>query len=78
MSKLGQLKKQVGYEGNVPRCAICQYYRPAAIRLSTNSQTYRKNQHCGKYFFTIAPNSICDKWTGMDGAKLEEKEKKNV
>ena len=70
MSKLGALKKTVGYEGNVPRCAICKHYREAKIRLGTNSQTYRKNQHCKRYYFTVTPNAICNDWNGKDGSVL--------
>ena len=70
MSKLGQIKHNVSYEGNVPRCANCKHFREAKICLSTNSKTYRKNHHCGLYYFTITPNGICDKWNGTDGATL--------
>ncbi|UNV89419.1 MULTISPECIES: hypothetical protein [unclassified Comamonas] len=72
MSKLGQLKKRVGFEGDVPRCMNCKHYRQAQIRLSTNSNTFRKNQHCGLHYFGITPNSICNDWRGKDGSVLDE------
>ncbi|MDH1472913.1 hypothetical protein N5F13_00260 [Comamonas thiooxydans] len=72
MSKLGQLKKRVGFEGDVPRCMNCKHYRQAQIRLSTNSNTFRKNQHCGLHYFGITPNSICNNWSGKDGSALDE------
>lgn len=73
MSKLGQLKKLVNYEGNVPRCSTCKVYRASQVMLSTNSQTFRKNHHCGLHGFTITPNAICDHWHGADGTVLEGK-----
>ena len=72
MSKLGQLKKKVGFEGNVPRCANCRHYREAKVLLSTNSNTYRKNQHCALHNFTITANSLCDTWHGTDGGSLTD------
>ncbi len=71
MSKLGQLKKKVGYEGNVPRCATCQHFRASSIRLGTDSTTFRKNHHCGLHHFTITPNAICNTWVDANGSTLE-------
>ncbi|MDP3228361.1 MAG: hypothetical protein Q8N13_10355 [Acidovorax sp.] len=71
MSKLGQLKKKVRYEGNVPRCATCRNYRQASIRLSTDSNTFRKNQHCALHHFTVTPNAICQDWVDAQGNTLE-------
>ena len=73
MSKLGQLKKKVNDEGSVPRCSTCKAYRPSQVLLSTDSQTFRKNHHCGVHGFTITPNAICDGWHGTDGSTLERK-----
>lgn len=75
MSKLGQVKKNVEYEGSVPRCFNCVNYKEASIRLSTNSNTFRKNQHCKRFFFTISPNGICKHWNGVDGSTLEDGKK---
>jgi hypothetical protein len=62
MSKLGILKKACGYRGNVNRCGTCEYFREQSIRLSTDSQTYRKNHHCSIAGFTVTPNGICQNW----------------
>lgn len=64
MSKLGNLKAAFEYRGNVNRCANCTHFKQQSIRLSTNSETYRKNHHCGLGWFTITPNGVCKNWKG--------------
>jgi hypothetical protein len=71
MSKLGQLKKKWDYEASVPRCGICVHFKQSHIRLTTNSQTVRTNQHCSLGGFTVTRNGVCKCWTGVDGSKLE-------
>lgn len=63
MSKLDQAKSVAGYRGNVNRCATCKHFKEQSIKLSTNSQTYRKNHHCGVGWFTVTPNGVCNNWT---------------
>lgn len=62
MSKLGQIKQKVGYVSNVNRCFNCQHFKEQSIRLSTDSQTYRKHHHCGIGGFTVSVNGICSGW----------------
>jgi hypothetical protein len=71
MSKLGILKKQWDYEPNVPCCSECVHFRQAFIKLTTNSNTKRINQHCHLGGFTVSRNGVCKNWTGKDGSKLE-------
>ncbi len=73
MSKASQLRKAWGYEGSVPRCANCKSFKQSVIRLTTNSQTVRTNEHCSAGGFTISKNGLCDRWTGIDGSALEGK-----
>lgn len=75
MSKLGQLKRKVNYETSVPRCATCIKFKEASIRLSTNSQTYRKHAHCKEHYFTISPNGVCDDWKSNKGEVLDNETK---
>lgn len=72
MSKLGQKKGKVGFESNVPRCAICVHFREQKICLGTNSQTFRKHAHCSKFGFTVTPLSICDHWQDSAGTTLQK------
>ena len=74
MSHLSRLKKNVNYEHNVPRCAICNHFQKSMIVLTTDSMTKRINHHCKRHGFNVAPNSVCDTWTGVDGDILEQSE----
>lgn len=71
MSKLGQLKKKWEYEPSVPRCGECISFRETFVRLTTNSQTKRINQHCSRGGFTVSRNGICNFWTSKSGEKLD-------
>jgi hypothetical protein len=74
MSFLSKLKKKVNYEHNVPRCAICANFQKSKVVLTTDSMTKRINHHCNRHGFSVALNSVCDTWVGVDGDILEHSE----
>lgn len=69
MSKLGQLRKRVNYETDVPRCASCLHYRHSMVYLR-DSLPRVSQILCVLHQFNVRPNAICDKWTGKDGDVL--------
>lgn len=70
MSKLGQLRKRINYETNVPRCETCVAFKKPYVYLMTNSLPARSKPLCKAHQFTIQALSCCDKWTGKDGSTL--------
>lgn len=70
MSKLGQLRKRVGYETNVPRCETCAAFKKPYVYLTTNSKPARSKPLCKINQFTVQPLSCCDQWAGQDGSTL--------
>jgi len=72
MSYLSQLRSKVNYEKDIARCGNCKSYKPPYVYLKKDSQTARSKPICTLHFFDVAVNSLCDKWTGKDGATLEK------
>lgn len=70
MSKLGQLRKRVGYETNTPRCETCREYRKPYVYLTTHSITKRAEPFCKRHDFTVRPLACCDEWTDAHGVTL--------
>lgn len=60
MSALSQRRRQMGY--TVKRCATCEYFRPGAVFLTTNSQPKRSKPLCKVGEFTVAPHGVCREW----------------
>lgn len=70
MSKLGQLRKRVGYETNVPRCETCAAFKKPYVDLTTHSKPARSKPLCKINQFTAQLLSCCDQWAGKDGSTL--------
>ena len=70
MSKLGALRKRVGYETNTPKCETCKAFRKPYIYLTTDSHTKRSQPLCSRHHFTVAPNACCDDWEDANGVIL--------
>lgn len=74
MSKLGQLRKRVGYETNVARCETCKAFKKPYVYLTTNSVPARSKPMCKEHHFVIKPFSCCDQWSGKDGSTLSREQ----
>lgn len=72
MSKLGQLRKKVHYETNVPRCETCASFKKPYVYLTTHSITAKSQPLCKLHQFTVRPLSCCDQWAGADGSTLSQ------
>jgi hypothetical protein len=70
MSKLGKLRRKVGYDTNVPRCATCIHRRTYAHRLR-DSLPMRTVHICKKHDFECASFAVCDHWQHKDGSTVE-------
>jgi len=69
MSRLGQLRKKVHYETDIPRCSSCTHYRHSMVYLR-DSLPKVSQCLCAKHQFTVRPNAVCDTWAGKDGSSL--------
>lgn len=61
MSFMGRVKKEWGFESNVPRCFNCVAYRKPNTFLR-NSLPVQSPPMCSLGLFMTTPNSCCDKW----------------
>lgn len=69
MSKLGQLRRRVHYETDVPRCSNCTSYRRPGQYLR-DSLPRQPPAACKLHAFTVKPDACCDRWTGHRGETL--------
>lgn len=58
-------KEAFGFEANPPRCANCVHY------VSPDAKK-KRGAYCKKGFFGVMQHSICDRWFGVDGSRLEK------
>lgn len=64
--------KQQGFELNPPRCLNCQHFSPPVHGVNlVNKKTSYRPPSCRLGKFAVKSSSICDKWLGTDGEKLE-------
>ena len=70
MISIRKLRKSVGYERNVPRCANCAQYKPLRMWM-LNSLPRVAPPACKLHGFTVEPMSICDTWQSKSGAKAK-------
>lgn len=66
-----KLRKQVGYEKNVPRCETCVSYRKPFVFLIRDSRTGRSEPGCKLYGFNVKPHACCNSWRNEKGETVE-------
>lgn len=62
VSHISRLKKQWGYETNVPRCSTCVEYLPPRVYVKRDSIPVKTEPLCKKGDFFVAAHSCCDHW----------------
>jgi hypothetical protein len=70
VSKLSQLRKKWNYETDVPRCCNCVHFKNPVVYVVRDSLPRRSHPLCKAGDFTVRPNAVCDKWTGIDGSTV--------
>lgn len=68
--RVKRVRKEQGWENQPPICLNCTEYRPTFCRIVNGEKVFYKG-HCNLGKFRTFPHSVCDKWVGKDGTKLE-------
>lgn len=63
MSKLGQLRKSMGYVASASRCGTCASLVPPHVRLTTDSSTVQVPPMCSRGHFVVQLKGCCGAWS---------------